>query len=129
MINLFGKNKKKTPVTPKEVVKQLEELGEKYQELSKELADFKQKMQKAVTKVGLIRFNPFKETGGDQSFVIALLNEDNSGFVITSHYFQDHNRVYAKPITEGKSEYPLSREEQEAISKAINPSGKVQISR
>ena len=56
--------------------------------------------------------------GSDQSFSVALLNSEDSGIVITSHYGKDMQRVYAKPIKNGKGEYSLSAEEEEAIKKA-----------
>jgi len=70
--------------------------------------------------VGIIRFNPFSEVGGDQSFSLALLNESNDGVVITSLYTRQENRVYGKPIKNGQSEYTLSEEEKQAIEKAKN---------
>ena len=76
--------------------------------------------QKSFQKIGVIRFNPFGDVGGDQSFVIALLDSGNNGFVISSLYTREGNRVYAKPIKNGSSQYSLSNEEKEAISKALN---------
>lgn len=75
----------------------------------------------SITKVGVVRFNPFRDTGGDQSFVIALLDSKNSGLVLSSLYTREGTRVYTKPIEKGMSTYNLSNEEQEAIKKAINP--------
>jgi len=69
-------------------------------------------------KSGIVRFNPFKEIGSNQSFSIALLDRKDNGFVITSLYGREENRVYAKPVKRGKSEFSLSDEEQEAIKKA-----------
>lgn len=69
-------------------------------------------------KAGLVRFNPFKQTGGDQSFSIALLNAENDGFVITSLFGREENRVYAKPIEQGESKYSLTEEEQQALDQA-----------
>ncbi len=106
-------------MVPKELAKRVKELEDTIKQLTAEVREFKQGMRKAVTKVGVVRFNPFKGTGSDQSFAIALLNQDNNGFVITSHYFQDHNRVYSKPVAAGKSDYSLAQEEQDAIAKAI----------
>jgi len=82
------------------------------------LAALEQAHEKAISKVGLVRFNPFGEIGGDQSFSVALLNNEDSGVVITSHYGKEMQRIYAKLVTGGKSEYSLSAEEQEAIKKA-----------
>ena len=115
----FKAKKKKFSGVSKEVEKHLEGLEKRLEELSQELADFKKGMRKAVTRVGIVRFNPFGEAGGDQSFVIALLDQDTSGVVVTSHYLQEHNRVYGKPIENGKSSYALSKEEEEAIKKAL----------
>ncbi len=71
-----------------------------------------------VQKFGLIRFNPFNETGGDQSFSLSLLDKNNNGFVITCLHTRDRTRVYAKPVSRGKSQYDLSKEEEKAIKKA-----------
>jgi hypothetical protein len=73
-------------------------------------------------KFGLVRFNPFKEVGGDQSFSLAILNGKNNGITITSLFTREGTRVYSKNIAEGKSEkYALSQEEEKAISLAVNP--------
>ncbi|OGZ63690.1 MAG: hypothetical protein A3A98_00110 [Candidatus Staskawiczbacteria bacterium RIFCSPLOWO2_01_FULL_40_39] len=75
----------------------------------------------AFQKIGVVRFNPFNEMGGNQSFVIALLDKENSGFVISSLFIKEGNRMYAKSVVKGKSDYTLSAEEKEAIARAINP--------
>jgi len=74
--------------------------------------------EKTIQKVGIVRFNPFKELGGNQSFAIALLDNQNNGFVISSLFIKEGNRVYAKQIKNGKSERLLSGEESEAIAQA-----------
>jgi hypothetical protein len=58
--------------------------------------------------------------GGNQSFVIAFLDQKNNGFVISSLFVKDGNRVYTKEVKDGKSDHTLSSEEKEAIEKAIN---------
>lgn len=74
---------------------------------------------RSVHKVGVVRFNPFKDLGGDQSFSIALLDGENSGIVVSSLHSREGNRVYAKPVSKGKAiKYPLTDEEAEAIKKA-----------
>jgi hypothetical protein len=71
---------------------------------------------KGVHKVGVVRFNPFRDIGGDQSFSVALLDADDSGVVFSSLYSRDGVRVYAKSILNRESgKYPLTQEEQEAI--------------
>ena len=73
-----------------------------------------------LNKVGMIRFNPFKNLGGNQSFSIAFLNSHLNGLVITSIYHEGGSRFYSKTITAGKSqkEFPLTEEEKKAIDLA-----------
>ena len=75
---------------------------------------------KCIKKVGIVRYNAFKDTGSDLSFALALLNDDNTGVVLNGIYSRDMSNIYAKPINKGKSPYVLSEEEIEAISKATN---------
>lgn len=72
-----------------------------------------------VQKVALIRYNPFKDIGGDQSFSLALLDKKDNGVVLTSILSREGNRAYAKNISKGKSEHKLSLEEEKAIDLAI----------
>ncbi|MBI3397277.1 DUF4446 family protein [Candidatus Woesebacteria bacterium] len=71
-----------------------------------------------IPKVSLIRFNPFKETGGDHSFVLALLDKKNTGVVVTVLHARQGTRIYAKEVINGKSEIELSAEERKALDKA-----------
>lgn len=73
------------------------------------------------SKINLTRFNPFEELGGDQSFILCLLDNTNSGVIITSLHNRDSTRVYAKAIKNGESEaLVLSKEETKALIKTIN---------
>jgi hypothetical protein len=79
-----------------------------------------------VHKVGVLRFNPFKEVGSNQSFSIALLDGKNSGAIISSIHTREGSRVYAKPILNGDSEaFPLTEEEKQAILLAQKSQKKV----
>lgn len=72
-----------------------------------------------VQKIGLVRFNPFSETGGDHSFTLAILDGKDSGVVISSLHSRDSTRIYAKPIKEGKAVgYEISKEEKQALERA-----------
>jgi len=67
-------------------------------------------------KMGIVRFNPFRDIGGDQSFSVALLDGNNNGVVISSLYSRDGVRVYAKQLKDGTCEhYQLTEEEKHAI--------------
>lgn len=75
-----------------------------------------------VHKVEIVRFNPFADSGGDQSFTVAMLDGYNNGYILSSFFTQGRPMVYAKPIEDGKSKYALSDEEQHVLSKAIQQS-------
>ena len=72
-----------------------------------------------LQKVGLVKFNPYNEMGGDHSFSIVLLDKDLDGFAITALHARERTRVYVKDIMKGKSKYELSKEELRALKKAM----------
>lgn len=74
--------------------------------------------RKAFSRVGLVRYNPFEETGGNQSFALALLDAEGDGWVLSSLHARAGTRVYAKAISRGRSEAALSEEETAAIRQA-----------
>jgi len=100
-------------------IKNLEEQGENIEKIFDEIGKLNKISATCLQKFGVVRFNPFKEVGGDQSFSIALLDAKNNGFVITGLYTREGNRIFAKPIENCQSKYLLSGEEKEAIKKAI----------
>ncbi len=71
-----------------------------------------------VQKIGITRFNPFKEVGGDHSFSLAILDAEDSGVIITSLHTRDRTRVYMKDIERGKSKTEISEEEKKALANA-----------
>lgn len=74
--------------------------------------------RKSFQRVGLVRYNPFEETGGNQSFALALLDAAGDGWVLSSLHARSGTRVYAKVITGGRSDAGLSAEETAAIAQA-----------
>ena len=76
----------------------------------------------AVQHVGIVRFNPYEDTGGQQSFVLAMLDAGGTGFVVSSLHSRQATRLYLKQLTNGRSEAQLSEEETEAIRQAGVPS-------
>ena len=74
-----------------------------------------------IQKIGLLRFNPFKDTGGDQSFVLSLIDAKDTGVVITALYSRSGTRWYAKKVINGKGvEHELSEEEVKSLKLAKN---------
>ncbi len=113
-----GSDSKNLEETLTEQIKKAEKQEQKLEKSIKKIVKLEKISEKTFQKIGLIRFNPFNDVGGDQSFSIALLDEHDNGFAISSLYSREGNRVYAKTIKQGKSKYPLSEEEKQAIQKA-----------
>lgn len=101
-----------------EEIKRLKQSETDIKNLFKNLKDLEKMVSQSIQKVGVVRFNPFKEVGGDQSFAIAMVDSYNNGLVISSLYTREGTRIYTKPIETGQSKYPLSKEEKEALKKA-----------
>jgi hypothetical protein len=68
--------------------------------------------------MGMLRFNPFRNTGGAQSFALAIIDGNGDGVVLSSLHTRENTRVYAKPLHRWSSEHTLTEEEQQAISRA-----------
>ncbi len=114
----FFKKKKKEPENLKDILAHIGQIEKKIEQIFENLDIVRGMAEISIQKVGVVRFNPFKDMGGDQSFSIALLDSENNGLVISGIYSREGNRVYAKPVKNGESEYQLSSEEMEAIEKA-----------
>ena len=76
-------------------------------------------LDRAVTRVGVVRFRAFEDMGSDLSYAVALLDSENNGVVLSSIFGREDSRSYVKPIEAGKSTYTLTDEEDEAIRQAI----------
>lgn len=100
---------------------EVEREKEKSEELVQEIGHLSEEIVHHVQKVGIVRFNPFADTGGDQSFVLAILDGKDTGIVLTSLHNRGITRWYAKNVQEGKGvDHELSNEEQKSIHLAGN---------
>lgn len=89
-------------------------------DLKKIVESYQRSSLKHLQKSGFVRFNPFSNSGGDQSFALAILDGHNDGFVISSLHSRDQTRTFAKPVKAGVGEkFELSKEEKLAIDTAI----------
>jgi hypothetical protein len=88
-------------------------------ELMRSTVDLARVQRKAFQKVGLVRFNPFEDTGGNQSFALALLDQDADGFIVSSLHSRNGTRIYAKAIMAGRCDTAMSSEEEEALRIAL----------
>ncbi|NLC19418.1 MAG: DUF4446 family protein [Clostridiales bacterium] len=89
--------------------------------LSKELDKVKENLLTCYQKVGVVKYDAFREMGGKLSFVLVLLDKENNGFMINSvHSSREGCYTYLKEIIKGESFIELSTEEKSALEQAIN---------
>ncbi|TMG56281.1 MAG: DUF4446 family protein [Chloroflexi bacterium] len=103
--------------------RRLEDVAGRVDALNKLHRELEELTQRSIQKVGVVRFNPFADTGGDQSFAIALLDAEGNGVVLSSLHSRADTRIFAKQVLAGRSRHQLSDEEQDAIRKALAPAG------
>lgn len=114
-----GMTKKDLMSVLEKILKETDEDRKRVVLLYKALEKIKKENNIHLQKIGLVRFNPFAGTGGDQSFCLALLDGEDSGLVVSSLHSRDTTRIYAKPVGNGKAAgYELSSEEVQAIKNA-----------
>ncbi len=92
----------------KEIKKDNAEIKAYYTKLDSDIAS-------CIQKVGLVRYNAFKDVGSDLSFAVALLDRNDNGVVLNGLYGSESSNIYAKPIKKGVSSYKLSEEEEYAL--------------
>jgi hypothetical protein len=101
------------------VGKKINQLEETQAKIDKHLINVDDRLNKSIRNVETVRFNPFMDAGGNQSFAIAFMNDEGNGVIMSSLYARDRMSIFAKPIVGGKSEFELSSEEKEVLKKAI----------
>jgi hypothetical protein len=103
--------------------RRLDTVAERVEALNRLHHELEALSQQSIQKVGVIRCNPFADTGGDQSFAVALLDAAGNGVVLSSLHGRADTRIFAKQVQAGRSKHALSDEEQDAIRKALSPAG------
>jgi hypothetical protein len=92
---------------------------ERMRELEATHAAIEGRTRRSLQHIGLVRFNPFEDTGSDQSFAIALLDDQRDGIVLSSLHGRANTRLFAKAVADGSSSHNLSDEETQAIRIAV----------
>ena len=106
-----------------EYAKQLNQTNEDHKKIQGDVARLGLAAKHALTKVAVVRFNAFHDDSAELSYCIALLDEENSGVIISSLNGRDFSRSYVKPIVKGESsKYKLTDEEKKALQQASSPS-------
>lgn len=117
---LRGKDGKTLEKTISENLQSIRTIDTEIQELYNISNQIHNLASRSVHKVEILRFNPFNDIGGDQSFSVALLDGRNTGVVISSLHTKEGTRVYAKPIIKGEEgKYALTQEEKQVVKMAI----------
>ncbi len=99
------------------------EVGQDLDELTARMAVLESSGRHHYARQGLVRFSPFEDTGGNQSFALALLDESDDGLVISSLHSRTGTRIYAKAVSNGNADATTSPEETQAIDQARNGRG------
>lgn len=105
-------------------------LEENFQQMEKlEISHQKNelKMEKALNgitstfhKLGIVKYDAFKEMGGNLSFALCMLDDNNTGFILNTMHGRDSSYSYIKEVIKGEAYATLGEEEKEALDKAIN---------
>jgi hypothetical protein len=112
-------DRKTLPAILEAVVKETNGNKKALAELTKRCDTIERESRVHIQKIGLLRFNPFKDTGGDQSFILALLDANDTGVIVSGLYSRSGTRWYAKKILKGKGfEHELSDDEKKALKLA-----------
>ena len=88
--------------------------------MSERIESCEKKNNMSLSKIGIENFDAFDDVKGKQSFALAVLNQYNDGFIITSLYGSASSNTYVRSIKEGKAEIKLLDEEQSALTKAMS---------
>ena len=116
-----GVNKKNLDVILTNLVQGQQKSKEDIAKLVERCAKIEKDEKFHIQKIGLLRFNPFKDTGGDQSFILALVDAHDTGVILTALYSRTGTRWYTKRIVKGEStEHQLSDEEKKALHMAAD---------
>jgi hypothetical protein len=97
---------------------QLSKMNERTERLVVRTEQIDKALAHAVQGIGFVRYSAFEDTGGDQSFSLALVDGEGDGMVISALYGRDATRVYAKPVEGWTSSRSMTSEEEQALEKA-----------
>ena len=97
----------------------LDEVEKIAKENKEDVRNLRKQVQKTYQKVGIVRYDAFNEMGGNLSFVLTMLNDQNSGWLLNAMHSREGCYTYIKEIINGKSYVELGEEEKESLERAI----------
>lgn len=119
-----GKDVKSMEAEIRERFSQIKELRERQAKSEMDIRNIFDNLKKTYQKSAIIKYNAFREMGGNLSFVMVFLDKENNGYLLNSvHSATNGSYMYAKEIVDGKSDVELSPEEEEAFNKAMEKKG------
>lgn len=116
---LKGKDGKNLEESFFEKFRLLDEVEEIAKENKEEVRKLRKQVQKTYQKIGIVRYDAFNEMGGNLSFVLTMLNDQNSGWLLNAMHSREGCYTYIKEIINGKSYVELGEEEKESLERAI----------
>lgn len=115
---LRGKNGKDLEETIQKITHELQEIYGRLDQHSGTLKHHNERIENSIKNVPTVRFNPFSDSGGNQSFASAFITEQGNGVVISSLYSREKTSVFAKPIKNFQSSFELTNEERQVLEDA-----------
>jgi hypothetical protein len=100
-------------------MKERQELRNHIEQLDERVISLERKMQRSKRHLGLVRYDAFSEIGGNQSFTLAVYDDNGDGAIVSSIVGRADNKVYGKALVNGKSDHNLTEEDQKAILEAV----------
>lgn len=97
----------------------LEELSEMARENRNNIRDIYQKIENNYQKIGIVKYDAFHEMGGNLSFALTMLDQNNNGWILNAMHSREGCYTYIKEIVKGESYIELAEEERESLEKAI----------
>ena len=126
---MMGANARSMEEEIKNLFYDIDHLMKNTDENTREIKHIYRRLEGVYQKVGLVKYDAFNQMGGKLSFALALLDENNNGFLMNSVHSSDGNYCYIKEIVQGNSSIELSGDEQNALNQALSQSLSPRISR
>lgn len=115
-----GKNAENLADALEENFQQMDQLSISHQKTQIKMEEALHGITTTFHKLGIVKYDAFKEMGGNLSFALCLLDDNNTGFILNTMHGRDSSYTYIKEIIKGEAYATLGEEEKEALDKAIN---------
>lgn len=115
-----GKNAENLDEAIQESFRQVEAIQIAHQRSSIKMDEAMHRINSVFQKLGIVKYNAFKDMGGNLSFALCMLNSENTGFIMNTMHGREGSYTYIKEIIKGEAYSTLGEEEKEALEKAIN---------